>query len=215
MRKPELLLPDLRSGGRALCNDLEFLRGKTNLIILAVAKAGVPVAVEVAKHLALPLDIICLRRLLIDPARNSCLCAVNIAGNLVVDDGVTRNESGFQFFLKDALQELAGRVQTCRGSREPLDLRGKSILLVDNGISTGQTILSVIRPLRKLGPSSIILAIPVAATELRPTLETAVDQVICRAWTTPFGHVGLWYRKLDVPQITDISALLNEVTTAT
>src|SRR5690349_13387218 len=102
MRDPALLVSDLRSGGRILLKDLEFLKARNDLLMLAVVRAGVPPAVEIAKHLGLPLDVICLRRLLVASEGTSYLCAVNVAGHLFVDAGVARNDPGFEPFLADA-----------------------------------------------------------------------------------------------------------------
>jgi putative phosphoribosyl transferase len=204
---------DLTSAGRVLATRLEDYSG-TNTVVLAIARGGVPVALEVARHLAAPLDIILIRRLLAN-GPSSQICAVNVGGNLIIDQGLAlpsdSPNSPFEYFMIDALGGLAQRERSCRGSRPALEVERKNVLVIDNGIHTGSTVLAVIRALRKMNPSSLIVGVPVAALSTRRNVESAADELVCLKWPEPFGHVGLWYTKFVVPNEEQIRDVLDRV----
>ncbi len=215
MTKRSPLFVDLRDAGHLLAKRLENFKDNNNVLVLGVVRAGVPLAIEVAKSLQLPLDVACVRRLLPVQGTNEPMCAVTIAGSLVLDDRLTTapatRDDSWQFFLKDALEDLAQRTQLCRRDTPVVPVEGRTVLLVDNGISSGHTICAVIRALRTLGPARVVVAVPIAAAETKNMVENAADKTICLGWHSPFGHVGLWYRKLDVPGIEKVNGLLKEV----
>jgi predicted phosphoribosyltransferase len=213
-RDPALLLADLRSAGRTLASKLEEFRNCENALVLGLVRGGVPAAVEVAAHLALPLDVVLVRKLLAPNGPDSPICAANVAGHPIRDPRLDEIEStedtGLKFFLADAFQSLAIRAQVCRGERPPTDISGKTILLIDNGARTGATLQAAVKAIRQLKPAMIIVAIPVGSPESRPLLEDIADALVCVAWRDPFGHVGMWYAKYDVPQVEDVCTLLEE-----
>lgn len=204
---------DLTSAGRVLAKRLENYSG-TSAVVLAIARGGVPVALEVARHLAAPLDIILIRRLLAN-GPGSQICAVNVGGNLIIDQGLALPSDSpkmpLEYFLIDALAGLAQRERSCRGSRPALEVKGKNVLVIDNGIHTGSTVLAAIRALRKMNPSSLIVGVPVAAISTRKIVESAADELVCLKWPEPFGHVGLWYTKFNVPNEEQIREVLDRV----
>ena len=204
---------DLASAGRVLATRLENY-SSTNTVVLAIARGGVPVALEVARHLAVQLDIILIRRLLAN-GPGSQICAVNVGGNLIIDQGLAlpsdSPKTPFEYFVIDALAGLTQREHSCRGSRPALEVKGKNVLVIDNGIHTGSTVLAAIRALRKMNPSSLIVGVPVAALSTRRIVESAVDELVCLKWPEPFGHVGLWYTKFDVPHEEQIREVLDRV----
>lgn len=204
---------DLTSAGRVLATRLENYSG-TNTVVLAIARGGVPVAQEVARHLAAPLDIILIRRLLVS-GTGSQICAVNVGGNLILDHGLVlpsdSPKTPFEYFVIDALAGLAQRERSCRDSRPKLEVEGKNVLVIDNGIHTGSTVLAAIRALRKMNPSSLIVGVPVAALSTRRIVEPEADELVCLKWPEPFGHVGLWYTKFDVPNEEQIREVLDRV----
>ena len=207
-----LKFADLASAGRDLARRLEKYLD-TDSIVLAIARGGVPVALEVARHLALQLDIILIRRLLVPAGASSQICAVNVCGTLIIDQDLSPPEvptTPLEYFLAQALDELAGRERACRGERPALDVAGKNLLVIDNGIHTGSTVLASIRALRKMKPAGLTVAAPVAARSSRAVLEPAVNELICLAWPEPFGHVGLWYSKYDIPDDAQVSNVLDQ-----
>src|ERR1051325_6153828 len=150
--------PDMRGAGRDLALRLDAYR-ESEPIILAIALGGVLVALEVAKRLGMPLDVVLIRRLLLPQGQGAPVCAVNVAGTLVLDEALPPLPavpgSPFDYFLTDALDGLSRRERTCRGGRPPQGLAGKTILMVDNGIRTGGTMRVAIRALRTQQPARI------------------------------------------------------------
>ena len=205
--------PDLSSAGRDLANQLQEFNRRLDTIVLALVAGGAPVASEVAKCLHLPLEVLLIRRLLAPRGPVDPICVVNIAGTEVVQDELppqpTIPTSGLDHSIADGLTDLARRAGTCRGNRPPMEIFHKTVLLVDNGIHTGSTVLSATRALRKLEPAQIIVAVPVAAPECREAVELAADRVVCLAWPERFGHVGLWYVDFTRPNDEQIRQLLD------
>lgn len=205
---------DLSEAGRALASKLEAYAGAEQLVVVAIARGGVPVAAEVAGRIGAPLDVLLIRRLMAPRGLDSLVCAVNACGNLVLDEQLPPcsdvPESAFDYFVADALAELARRERACRGATPALNLAQKTVLLVDNGIRTGSTVRAAIRALRVLGPGRIVVAVPVAAPESRALAESVADELVCLAWPEPFGHVGMFYRDFTRPDDDQIRATLKE-----
>ncbi|MCA1635790.1 MAG: phosphoribosyltransferase, partial [Acidobacteria bacterium] len=202
-----------RAAGRALASRLAA-HGGAGVVVVAIARGGVPVAAEVSKMLGAPLDLVFIRRLLVPRGTESQVCALNVCGTLVVDEELAPRvavpSNGLDYFVADALGELERLARACRGAQPARDLKGKTVLLVDNGIRTGLTMRSAIRALRSVGPSRVVAAVPVAAPESRAFVETVADELICLAWPEPFGHVGVWYKDFARPGEEEIREALEE-----
>lgn len=206
---------DLRSAGRALAKEIEACGyGAGAVVVLGVARGGVPVAAEVARGLGAPLDVVLIRRLLTPRGPEDPVCAVNVAGALIIDEELAArraaHDPALEHFLTDALDEFARRERACRGARTLLDLADKTIFLVDNGIRTGSTLRVAIRALRTRGPARVVVAVPVASAEGRAAVEAVSDELVCLATPEPFGHVGMWYAKFNRPDDAEIAAALDE-----
>jgi len=195
-----------------LATKLEIYRGSEAIVVLAIVRGGVLAVLEVAKHLGAPLDVILIRRLLLPRGPGEPTCAVNVAGTLVLDEELlacsAAANSALDSFIADALDDLARCEKLCRNERPAIDLAGKTVLLVDNGIRTGATMRAAICALHTRGPARIVAATPVAATESRAEIEAVADDLVCLAWPQPFGHVGLWYSNFTVPGVDQIRQLL-------
>jgi predicted phosphoribosyltransferase len=205
---------DLASAGRRLASRLDNWLGKDQTVVVAIARGGVPVGLEVANYLGTPLDLLLIRRMLAPRGPDSEICAVNICGTLVMDPELqlppAATKTPLEYFIADALKELDLRERTCRGARPPFDVAHKNVILVDNGVHTGSTVLTAIRALGKMKPSRVVVAVPVAAPASRARMEAAADDVACLAWPKPFGHVGLWYANFDVPDEEQIRHMLDQ-----
>ncbi len=205
---------DLASAGRDLAALLENYLGSEETVVIGIARGGVPVALEVANHLDAPLDIILIRRLLVPRGPGSEICAVKVCGTLVTDQELPLPsrvpKTPLEYFVTEALEELALRERACRGGRPALEVARKTVVLVDNGIHTGSTMVTAIRALRTLKPLRLIVAVPVAALTSRAAVETAADDLVCLAWPEPFGHVGLWYSHFNVPDEEQIRNMLDQ-----
>jgi putative phosphoribosyl transferase len=208
--KQPLPFPDLRSAGRALTPCVENYRDP-DAIVLGVALGGVPVAQEVASSLQAPLDLIIIRRLLAPQGPGSQICAVNVAGQTVVDEQLkprSAPQSPLEHFIVDALAELENRAQICRRGQPPVSIADRTVIVVDCGIRTGLTIKAAIDAVRNLNPKRIIGATPVASPEGYAAIVNLFDEVVCLAQPEKFGNVGLWYRDFRRPGDEQLGALL-------
>jgi predicted phosphoribosyltransferase len=203
---------DGREAGGALASKLMLYAGREDAVVVAVASGGVAVAAEVAKRLALPLDLVIINRLLM-PRANDPLCAANAAGTFFLDEGLDSHaarEPVFANFLAQALAELEERARACRGSRPALDLSGKTILLVDNGVRTGSTLRAAARAVHSTRPARIVACAPVADAATLDAMREAFDDFVHLASPEPFGHVGIWYADFHRPSDEEIRAMLEE-----
>jgi predicted phosphoribosyltransferase len=205
--------PDARAAGRALAERLAPYGGRERTTVLAVARGGVGVALEVSKSLSLPLDLLLLRRLLVPHGPQEPVCAASVAGATFLDAELAPRveaEPVLGPFVADALAELESRARACRGTRPPLELKGRTVLLVDNGVRTGSTMLAALRALRSCAPARVVVAAPVVAPEALAFVETAADEFKYLHTPEPFGHVGLWYANFTRPSDDEIRAMLEE-----
>ncbi len=194
--------PDLRTAGRELAARLETYRERDGLIVLGIILGGVPVADEVAKNLGAPLDLLITRRLLTPQGPGSQSCAVNLGGSLVIDPGLSPPavpSTPLDFFLADAIAELGRREQTCRRGLPPVDLAGRTVILVDCGIRTGSTMHAAINALRTNGPAQIIAAVPCASMGGGAAVAAMADEFVCLVQPQPFGNVAVWYNDFSRP----------------
>ena len=201
---------NLQAAGRELAAALTHHRGLADLIVLGIVRAGVPAAVEVAAAVQAPLDLV-LRRGLIQVDGTESMQAVSVAGTMVLDPRLQDPglEAGPRAFALDRVEGLSERATLCRGGRVPLSVAGRTVLLVDNGVRTCGTMRVVINAMRSLAPRRIIAATPVGAREARDELHALADEVVCLHWPdSSFGHVGMWYRVLDVPDEQRIAGML-------
>ena len=202
---------NLRSGGRELALQFEeYLFADT--VVLGIALGGVPVAHEVANYLRAQLDLVIIRRLLVPQGPESQVCAVNIGGSLVLDEELlplpAALDTPLDYYVADAIAELGRRVQICRSGRSPIEVAGKTVMLVDCGIHTGLTMRAAIAALRTKQPAQVIAAVPVAAPEGHKAIVNLVDKLVCLAQPEPFGHVGLWYEDFSRPNDDGVGELL-------
>ncbi|HLN97457.1 MAG TPA: phosphoribosyltransferase family protein [Pyrinomonadaceae bacterium] len=204
--------PNLTSAGGALAATFPRVGSSRALIVLAIVSAGVPVAVEVAKHLEVPLDLIIIRRLLAPRGPGSQAAAVNAAGTLVVDNEIgprpAQPQTPFDYFREDALNGLARRARVCRGDRPPAEIAKREVLIVDCGIRTGLTMQAAIDAVRTLNPARITAAVPVTSQDGRSIVQALADELIYLAAPEPFGNAGVWYRDFSRLADDSISQLL-------
>ncbi len=203
----------LRRAGGDLALALGAYAGRSEVLVLGIVRGGVPVAVEVAKALKLPLDVLLRRSLLLGAEPGAPLSAAWVAGTLVLDEGAAPSAAGDPLvaeFLTSALAEFAARNALCRGDAAPRPLEGKTILLVDNGMRTGGTVRTSIRALRSLGVGRIVVAVPVADAASLARVSALADEVVCLASPQPFGHVGMWYADFGVPALDQVRELVAE-----
>ncbi|MEA3134335.1 MAG: hypothetical protein QOG17_2181, partial [Gammaproteobacteria bacterium] len=191
---------------------LTHYANRPDVLVLALPRGGVPVAYEVASALGAPLDVFVVRKLGVPGYEELAMGAVATGGVRVLNDRLV-NRLGIPDDMIDAVaareqQELARRERLYRDGRPPPDVRGRTAILVDDGLATGATMHAAIQALRQQNPARIVVAVPTASPEACEEMKAEVDEVICAITPDPFEAVGLWYR--DFSQTTDeeVRALL-------
>lgn len=179
--------------------------------MLAIVRGGAPAAIEVARALALPLDVIVMKALRVRPSGDVAR-AVRVAGSLVRDPDAGPGplpHTAQDLHILDGLAELDARDAVCRGPRPVRELAGMTVLVVDNGMRTGGTMMAALRAVRTLAPARLIAAAPVAEAASIPLAATLADELVVLRCPTPFGNVGMGYRRFEVPDEPTIRALLD------
>lgn len=197
---------DRQEAGRLLARELQNRLGdRDDLIVLALPRGGVPVAYEIAHELRAPLDIFVVRKLGVPGHEELAMGAIASGGVRVLNDEVVSYlrvpQRTIDAVAEREEHELERRERAYRGSRPPLDVKGKTVIIVDDGLATGSTMRAACAALRRLGPREIMVAVPVAAQETCRDFQNEVDQMICLRTPEPFQAVGLWYD--DFSQTTD------------
>jgi predicted phosphoribosyltransferase len=186
-----------REAGRYLAQLLQPYAQAPGLLVLALPRGGVPVAYEVARALRAPLDVFIVRKLGVPGEEELALGAVATGGVRVLNHNVI-DHLGLPSHLIDQVTareqvELERRARAYRNDRPPLNVKDKTVLLVDDGLATGASMRAAVEALRKLGPARLVVAVPAAAAETCAVLRSLVDAVICAITPQPFDGVGRWY----------------------
>jgi len=174
-------------------------------MVLALPRGGVPVAYEVAKALNAPLDLFLVRKLGTPGHEELALGAIASGGVLDLNQDIIRALNIPNYLIEQIsnqeYQELTRREQLYRAGLPPLDMRGKTVILVDDGLATGSSMRAAVSALRQLRPARIVVAVPVASEETCDAFRDLVDEIICAVTPMPFFAVGSWYE--DFSQTTD------------
>ena len=190
-----------------------------DLIVLALPRGGLPVGFEVAQALDAPLDVFIVRKLGVPGHEELAMGAIASGGVRVINRDVLSYVPLPQKAIDEVAareqQELERRERLYRGSRPPLDVRGKTVVVVDDGLATGSTMRAAVAALRKMEPRAIIVAVPVAAPQTCDEFRDEGIDMVCLRTPDPFQAVGLWYD--DFSQTTDeeVHDILQRATTAT
>ena len=194
---------DRSQAGRALAAQLSDLRDAPGLLVLGLPRGGVPVAHEVANALHAPLDVFIVRKLGYPGHPEFAMGAIASGGVRVMKvlPGMRPSDQAIEEVVADEMEELRRREVLYRGRRPAPALRGRSVVVVDDGLATGATMEAAVQALRRHEPRLICVAVPVGARDSCETLATLADKVVCPAQPEPFRAVSLWYR--DFPQTSD------------
>ncbi|MGB7201512.1 MAG: phosphoribosyltransferase [Pyrinomonadaceae bacterium] len=201
--------------GRELATKLTSFAGRDDVVVLALPRGGVPVAFEVARSLGAPLDVFVVRKLGVPGHEELAFGAIASGGVRVFADDTIRalrlTQPMIESVIRAEEKELARRERLYRGERPRLELRGKTVIIVDDGLATGASMLAAVRVVRTYQPAQIVVAVPVAARETCAKLHDEADLVcVCAITPEPFYGVGMWYYDFSPTSDEEVQALLAE-----
>ncbi len=196
---------DRQHAGILLAKNLYHFRNANNTILLALPRGGVPVTYEIAKELCLPLDVLIVRKLGVPGHEELAMGAITSDGTVIFNQHIVDKlhiaDEAIQLTVQKEQEELQRRELLYRDEATRLNLEGKTVILVDDGIATGATTKAAITAIKKQSPAQLILAVPVASSHTYQELAAEVDEFICPLQPIDFHAVGLWYE--DFSQTTD------------
>ena len=201
---------DRAHAGDVLAEDLSGYQARADVIVLGLVRGGVPVAKRVAQALAVPLDVLVVRKLGVPWAPEVAFGALGPDGVLVRNPDVTErlDERDMAAVIAAEEAELTRREQTYRAGRPPLSLTNRTAILVDDGLATGATACAAVAVARGLGAARVVMAVPVGAAEAVARLAAVADEVYCPLVPRHFGAVSRFYRYFGQVGTGEVVALL-------
>lgn len=200
-----MLFNDRVEAGQKLARELAPYAGRDDTVVLALPRGGVPVAFEVAQSLGAPLDLFLVRKLGVPGNEELAMGAIASGGTQILNrdviDELRIPERAIQEAAARERGELARRERLYRGDRPAPQLRGKTVLLIDDGLATGSSMYAAVTALRQQQPARIVIGVPAAASATCALFRGVVDDIVCAATPEPFYSVGACYR--DFSQTTD------------
>jgi len=196
---------DRREAGDVLAQKLASYRDRTNVQVLGLARGGVPVGSQVAHALHAPLDVFLVRKLGVPQWEELAMGALASGGGVVINENLVRSlgisDEQMQEAIERETDELHRREHAYRGDRPPVELTEKTVILVDDGIATGASMLAAVRAVRADEPSAVVVAVPVGPQSTCRELAAEADDVVCATMPPGFEAVGQVYE--DFHQVTD------------
>jgi predicted phosphoribosyltransferase len=204
---------DRREAGRRLAAALGRYAGRPDVTVLALPRGGLPVGFEVAQALGAPLDVFVVRKLGVPGHEELAMGAIASGGALSINREVMSALEISERELSDIAEaeaaEVTWRERRYREGRPALDVRGRTVLVVDDGLATGSTMFAAILALRELGPSRIVVAVPVAPSQTLDEMESRADEVVCLETPDPFFSVGQFYWNFSQTSDEEVRSLLH------
>ncbi|MBV9149566.1 MAG: phosphoribosyltransferase [Candidatus Eremiobacteraeota bacterium] len=211
-----MLFKDRKEAGRILAARLSAYAGRGDVLVLGLPRGGVPVAAEIARALGAPLDVFVVRKIGAPQQPELALGAIASGDVRVVNwyavDALHISPETFNEIVARERTEIARRELAYRDGRPLPSPNGKTVILVDDGLATGATMLAAVQALRQLGPARVVVAVPVAAADTCAELKREVDDVVCAATPEPFYGVGMWYQDFTQTNDEEVRQLLNSPT---
>lgn len=207
------MFKDRIEAGMLLAQKLKQYKN-TEAIVLAIPKGGVPIGYVVAKQLHLPLEIVLSKKIPHPIDKEFAIGAVTLKSRILSDAASEVSSNYIEEKTLKLRKSLSEQYQKFYGKKTPLELKEKVLIVIDDGIATGNTILSAIEMLHKENPKKIVVAIPVSSQSAMQALENAaiIDEVICLSVPNMFRAVGQFYENFDQVEEAEVKILLNKKT---
>jgi putative phosphoribosyl transferase len=203
---------DRRNAGKRLAELLGAYAHRPDVLVLALPRGGVPVAYEVARALNAPLDVFLVRKLGVPGHEEAAMGAIASGGIRVLNDEVIHALHLPRQVVEEVTareqRELQRREQLYRDGRPAPDVKGCTVILIDDGLATGATMRAALRALRQQQPARLIVAVPVGARSACRELLGEADEVICARTPEPFFGVGWWYQQFEQTSDQEVHDLL-------
>lgn len=207
-----MIFRNRQDAGQRLAARLTNYAGRSDVLVLALPRGGVPVAFEVAQQLKAPLDVFLVRKLGVPGHEELAMGAIASGGTRVINEDVVRYlqipGEVIDAVAADEQRELERRERAYRDSRPAPQVKDRVVILIDDGLATGSTMRAAAAALRKQNPSRIVVAVPVAPAETCEEFRKEVDEVVCAATPEPFQGVGLWYDNFSQTSDEEVRQLL-------
>jgi putative phosphoribosyl transferase len=212
-----MIFEDRVDAGRQLAKRLESFAQRADVVVLGVPRGGVVVASEVATALGAPLDVFLSRKLGVPGQTELAFGAVSASGGRYLDEYILRTAAisaeQVEWITAEVRKELDRRASVYRGDRPRLDVSGKTVILIDDGVATGASVYAAIQALRQMQPARLVLAVPVAPASTWEWLRTVVDEIVCLDLPEPFAAVGGFYRNFTQVEDAEVVGLLEHAVT--
>ena len=191
------IFQDRSDAGKFLAQKLMHHANDPSVTVLALPRGGVPVAFQVAYQLSAPLDVFIVRKLGVPGYEELAMGAIASGGVRVLNEELIQRlsipPSAIEAVTREEEQELARSEKAFRGSREPAQIQGHTVILVDDGLATGASMRAAVRALRQQSPAYLTVAVPIGSRDTCDQFRTEVDELICGDTPEPFFAVGTWY----------------------
>ena len=208
-----MLFNDRSDAGRQLAKELSSYTGRSDVVVLALPRGGVPVAAEVARAIGAPFDVFLVRKLGVPSHPELAMGAIAEGGVEVLSDDLIRDlgipQSAVQHVAVRERMELDRRDVLYRQGRPRPTIKGQTVIVVDDGLATGSSMQAAVLALRQLQPARIVVAVPVGARDTCERLQQIADEVVCAATPEPFQAVGLWYKQFAQTTDDEVRQLLS------
>jgi putative phosphoribosyl transferase len=200
-----------------LAATLQEYANRDDVVVLALPRGGVPVGFEVAKALHAPLDVFVVRKLGLPGQEELAMGAIASGGVRVLNRDLLRAlripEEVVDQITQEEHRELERREREYRDGRSPVDVRGKTVILVDDGLATGSSMHVAVLALKQKEPAQVVVAVPVAPADTCAELQSVADKVVCAITPQPFLGVGQWYEDFSQTSDEEVRELLRRAAT--
>lgn len=205
---------DRLHAGAMLAPLLAAYAERPDVVVLGLARGGVVVASAVAAALDVPLDVFLVRKLGVPGHEELAMGAIASGGVRILNSDIVRSlgitDEAIEAVARREQQELERRESLYRGQRPSVDLRGKTVVLVDDGLATGASMRAAVTAVNARQPSRVVVAVPTASPEARAVIERMVDEIVCATTPDPFWGVGAWYDDFSQTGDDEVRRLLSE-----